>query len=193
MLCRGSTRLPAGGETTTAAHRYQPDSPRPALLVTLSQSSFDGGSDCLSRPPAARRGRPRVAPLRCRRPSELTIASATPPVSGLRALRRHSDRRASGSRASQRGLGAGAAEPTLHMQMVDLHGSSRALLSATDESQGAGQNNFRGSDRSGGRSHGLERASCGLGSTRRDGAGSVFAGICVGDIVAGVVGVGTRG
>jgi hypothetical protein len=92
MLCRGSTRLAAGGETTASAHRYQPDSPRPALLVTLSQSSFDVGSDSLRRPPAARRGRPRVAPFRCRRPSELTIASATPPVSGLRALRRRTVR-----------------------------------------------------------------------------------------------------
>ena len=58
---------------------------------------------------------PRAAGQRYR-----TIASVVGVPMCRLSLWRHSDRRASVSRASQRGVGAGAAESNLHMQMVDL-------------------------------------------------------------------------
>jgi hypothetical protein len=68
-----------------------------------------------------------------------------------------------------------------------------ALLLATDESQGGWAEHFGGCYRSGGRCRGAEIASCELGSARRGDLGPVFAGICAGVIVAGVVGVGSGG
>jgi hypothetical protein len=70
-----------------------------------------------------------------------------------------------------------------------LHHPVLALLSATDESQGAGENKFRGSDRSGGRSGGAEIGSCGFGSAPRATIATVFVRICASVVIADVDGV----
>jgi hypothetical protein len=49
-----------------------------------------------------------------------TIALVDPPARLGRSQRRHSNGQRSGHRASHRGLGGGAVEPPLHMQMLDL-------------------------------------------------------------------------
>ena len=59
--------------------------------------------------------------------------------------------------------------------------------------KGAGQNISGGCYRSGGRCRGAEIASCELGSARRGDLGPVFARICAGVIVAGVVDVESSG
>src|SRR5450631_3701687 len=71
--------------------------------------------------------------------------------------------------------------------------ASRLLLLATDESQGGWAEHFGGCYRSGGRCRGAEIASCELGSARRGDLGPVFARICAGVIVAGVVDVESSG
>jgi hypothetical protein len=70
---------------------------------------------------------------------------------------------------------------------------AKALLLATDESQGGWAEHFGGCYRSGGRCRGAEIASCELGSARRADLGPVFARICAGVIVAGVVDVESSG